>query len=1111
MSGEKKMRGKIFGLFALVFILLNFSYSGFLEDGQKPLDELYRAALKLIGQARYDEALEAMKDIAQKHPTFIPAFRKIVEVSSYQNGLDSARIIFEDLLRENEASPGAHYGLGLCQAEKQDFPGAVEHSKKALALFSGSPFIFQLFINSAERLNQLDSAETHILDISKSEPTNPAALYALAYLRFKERKWDESLATLEKATELKPDEALFYRLKCDIFRDTGRNKEMLALALDKMKTAKNLDPDLEIDFCTRASSAYSTLAQYQESFEYDRKSLDLAREIGSMRSEGIALGNMGVYHALTGNVPEAMKLLQEKLILMKRLNDKAEQVAVLSNIGAIHDWQGNVQKSLESYREALKILEGLDDRKKLGLLMGNMGAAYEKLSEYPKSLDYYHQALKIFQEVDDKGDTAWILGNLGAIAAKLGNDREALDYFEKALALMQEVGDRKYEGWVLGTMGAIYKGQGETEKSFDFLNRALEIAREIGDKRLEVEHLGNIGSNYQEMGDYEKSAEYLKKGLEIAEQLGDKVSITDICILLGILHRDLKDYDQSINDFQKALTIGNELGVLRTVWNSEWGLALSHEKKAEYDQALRHYRNALDTVESIRGKLVSQEQKVGFLGETIDIYEGLIDLLIRLREKDPTGGNVAESFHLAERAKSRAFLELMAEAKVNLASGISQELETEEKNLQVLLTDLQQKLLDPELKGDQKEDLYKELQSAESRYNDFILELRKKTPEYASTAYPEPYTLEMAQSRLLDKDSYLLEFFLGKENVFLWAVSKDKILATQSFPAGHEVFKKILEYQTQIAQHKINLDFRLGKEIYDALLKGALGLIPASSHLIIIPDGLLLRFPFEALVKEVESGAPRYLLEDYVISYAPSASVLGEIKGTQRPAAAGPVDLLAMGNPVFEDKEKATRADVEYLRAGAQLLPLPYAEEEVSSISQIYQQAGGKAESYVKEKAREEVMKSGDCRQFKNLHFATHGFIDDRVPALSGLLLAPSRNPEGEDGFLRLNEVFQLKLDAQLVTLSACETALGKQVRGEGMIGLTRAFFYAGARSVIASLWMVSDQSTALLMQGFYSEYAKGERPSMALRRAKLELLKGDRLTYCHPFFWAPFVLAGEY
>jgi CHAT domain-containing protein/tetratricopeptide (TPR) repeat protein len=1108
---ERKMSAKSFHSYLLAFLLLNCAGAGFLAGGQNPQDAFYRDALKLIGQARYDEALQAMKEIIQKDATYSRAFAKIIEISSYKKDLDSVPLFFEQLLRENKDNPGAYYGLGLWRVKKQDFPQALENAKKAIALFSGSPLFFQLFVDSSERLTLLDEAQTYLLSLSQSEPANYAALYGLAYLRLKQRKWDESMELLEKAVELDPENPIGYRLECEIYEETGKNKERLALALGQLGGAKKMDPDLEIDFTTQISSSYNILGQYKESFAYDQKMLGLAREIGNKKSEGIALGNMGVYYANVGDFPEALKLFYDKLTLMKEVDDKAEQVSTLSNIGALNDWQGNVSKSLESYREALKLLEGQGDKKRLGLVLGNMGAAYEKQSDYPKSLEYYHQALSAFQETGDKGRTAWILGNLGAIASKLGNDREALDYFGKSLALLQEVGDRKYEGWVLGTMGTIYKGQGETEKSFEFLNRALEIAREIGDKKTEVEHLGNIGSGYQEMGEHEKAADYLKKALQIAEELGDKVSISDIHILLGIVNRDLNDIDRSIADSQTALAIGQELGMPRTIWNSEWGLAISYEKKGDYEDALQHFRNAIRTVESVRGKLLTQEQKVGFLGETLDIYEDLIELLFKLREKDRAGEYEAESFHLAERAKSRAFLELLAEANVNLSSGISQELEAEEKNLQAQLTDLQQKLLDPEIKAEEKENLYKELQSAESRYNDFILELREKTPEYASTAYPEPYTLDRAQARIMDKNTYLLELFLGRNNVYLWLISKDRILRTQSFPREDEVFAKIQEYQTQIAQRKINLDFRLAGEIYDVLLKDALAAIPRSSHLIIIPDGVLLRFPFEALVTEKKDPSPRYLLEDFIISYAPSASVLGEIEGRKRGTPFGPIDLLAFGNPLFENREEAAQADVEYLRAGARLQPLPYAEEEVSSICRIYQRSGGRTESYVQEEALEEILKSKNCGQYKNIHFATHGFVDDRVPALSGLLLAPSRKPDGEDGFLRLNEIFPLHLNARLVTLSACETALGKEVRGEGMIGLTRAFFYAGAQSVMASLWMVSDQSTAILMRDFYKEYVKGRRPSLALRLAKLELLKGDNPTYRHPFFWAPFILAGEY
>jgi CHAT domain-containing protein/Tfp pilus assembly protein PilF len=1104
------MKRKIF----INILLISLIFSNFVYANQKnkeiALNEQYLAALKLIGQAKYDEALESLKEIIKRDLTFSKAYRKIVWIYIYKNKLASAKDFFEKLIQENKANPGAYYGLGLYYKEKEEFNQAVENYKKAIELFTESPYFYSAFIDASSRLNQLETAEKYITNIIKNEPINAAVHFGMGFLYFKQKKWDEAIQYLDKAVELNPELYLAFRVKCDVLDSVSKYEEMLELAMDKAKMCENRYPDFQIDFYTRIGKAYGVFGKYQQDLEYNKKALVIAREIGNKRSEGIILGNIGVVYAQRGDFQEALDYFHQKLAVVKELGDKSEEAQILTNIGVISDWKGDTQEALEWYKKALRIIEELDNIQRKAWILGNIGVVYEKLSDYPKALDCHHQALKIFQSLKNREDEAWILGNIAAIASKLGNDQEALENFKLALEIMQEVGDKKYEGWVIGTIGAIYKRLGEPEKSFQYLNKALDIAREIGDKRLEIAHLGNLGSNYQELGEYDKSAGCLNQGLKIAEQIGDKMSATELLIILGILHRDLEDYDKSIDDFNRALKIGNEISAPRIVWNAEWGLALSYEKKEKFYEAVKHYKNAINTIESVRGKLETEEQKVGFLREKIKIFEGLIKLLFKLREKEPAKGHIQESFHVAERAKSRAFLDLIAEAKVAPLTGLSAELESEEKNLQNQLTNLQQQLLNPKIEEEKREKLYLELQEVESKYNDFILELRKKSPKYASLVYPEPYTLDKVQEELLDEKTFLIEFFIGEENSFLWVFSKDKIIWFGTFPNESEFFEKIASYQSQISQRRIKFDFQSGKELFDVLLKDALKEIPVSSHLVIIPDGFLLRFPFEALIKEIKNGNPRYLMEDFVISYAPSASVLGEIYKLQRTGISEPIDLIALGNPVIEEEGKAASAVVEYLRAsGVPLTSLPYAEKEVSSISQIYKDKGKEAESYVKEKALEEVIKSGKIMRFKTLHFATHGLIDDRVPALSGLLLAPSKDPEGDDGFLRLNEIFNLNLNADLVTLSACETALGKEVRGEGMVGLTRAFFYAGARSIVASLWMVSDQSTSKLMEDFYLNLVQGKTRRDALRLAKLKLLQSDEAFYNHPFFWAPFVLMG--
>jgi CHAT domain-containing protein/Tfp pilus assembly protein PilF len=1093
-----------------LFMLVCSGLSSGVSRGQVATVDPYESALKLVGLGQYEGALAALEELVATDPAAARAAQKIVEISRYLRQTERARAIFERLLGEKRTNAAALHGLSVHDAQQGHWPEAFDNARKAVDLCPRCPLMFQAMVNAADQLKRLTEAEALISGLAAKDPANPAAAYGLAYLSSKRRTWDEALERVEKAIGLDPREPLYARLKCDIYDGQGRNKDLLALATDCEKRFAGSDPDLRIDFYTRASSAYSDLGQYSNSFAYNQKALDLAREIGNKRSEGIILGNIGVYHAMTGHLPEAVKFFHDKLAVMEELGERAEQANALSNIGAIYDWQGDVPRSLESYGAALKILEGLDDKRRMAVLTGNMGAAFEKLSDYPKALDSYRRALTVFQELQDKGDTAWMLGNIAAIATKLGDDRQALDDFGKALAIMQEIGNRKYEGWILGTMGTIYKHQGDKAKSYEYLGRALEIAREIGDGKIACDHLANIGSNYLEDGEFEKAGEYLGQALDSAEKLGNKVAIVEAHLMLGILGRDQKDYDRALREYRKALELGTEIAVPRLVWNSEWGLANAYEKEGRLEEALGHYTSAVDTVEKIRGKLVTQEQKVGFLGQTIDIYESLIRVLFKLREKGLAPDGIAESYHLAERAKSRAFLELLAETKIDLAAGLSQDLESAEKSLEVQLTGIQQKLQDPSLKRQDREALYAELGGVESKYQEFIRELRMKSPEYAAAVYPEPLTLPEVQRRVLDKDTYLVEFFFGADDVFQWVASKDRILWSRSLPRAHPVFKKIQDYASQISRRKINLDVRMAKEIYDVLMKDALREVPARARLLVVPDGPLLRLPFEALVKDLTKGAPRYLLEYHTFLYAPSASALAEMTPRRSPGPARPVDLFALGNPAFDTAGKETQPDLEYLRAGAAFQPLPYAEEEVSSIGRLYRSKKKDAEVFVKEDARESLLKSGAGRPFKVLHLATHGFVDDRIPALSGLLLAPGAAPDGEDGFLRLNEIFQLKLGADLVILSACETALGKEVRGEGMIGLTRAFFYAGARSVVASLWMVSDRSTALLMREFHAHLLDGEDAPAALRRAKLGLLKSKDPRFRHPFFWAPFIVIGR-
>jgi CHAT domain-containing protein len=286
-------------------------------------------------------------------------------------------------------------------------------------------------------------------------------------------------------------------------------------------------------------------------------------------------------------------------------------------------------------------------------------------------------------------------------------------------------------------------------------------------------------------------------------------------------------------------------------------------------------------------------------------------------------------------------------------------------------------------------------------------------------------------------------------------------------------------------------------------------------RLTIVPDGILHYLPFEALVAG-GAGQPRFLVEDFTIGYAPSVTVYASLMAQGTPkAAAGRRELLAYGDPALQPAASRAGKPAEigelvrgvYAVRGAKFTALPAARAEVEAISALF--PPGLRRTRLGADASEAALKREDLASYKRLHFATHGVVDEQIPARSGLLLAPG-GPE-EDGVLQLNEIFNLDLDAELVTLSACQTGLGKLVTGEGVVGLTRAFLYAGAARVAVSLWEVDDLATGRLMESFYRRMKAGERPAEALRQAKLEMLRAEPAAWRNPYFWAPFVLVGAY
>jgi CHAT domain-containing protein len=535
--------------------------------------------------------------------------------------------------------------------------------------------------------------------------------------------------------------------------------------------------------------------------------------------------------------------------------------------------------------------------------------------------------------------------------------------------------------------------------------------------------------------------------------------------LLGDLYLRKKDYPRAMENLEKTLVLAEKLNLPALVYlaGSRLGdLYLETQKPAV---AIPHYKKAIDSVESTRSLLESEEFRSSYFEDKRAIYAGLI--LAHLRTK-----NAAEAFNYSERARSRAFLDILG-SKVQLARGGT--LLEHERALQARVSVLQAMMAAREEETSEGPQLRKELTEAQKAYNDFLAEVRKENKEQASLMNVEPLTLKEVQA-LLDPEVTMLEYFVARNAVWLWVVDKRRVRFV-GIPIGRtDLVTKVTGLRETIYQLEEKENFsRHAADLYKLLIEPALPHI-RGKELLIIPHDVLHYLPFQALL----SGQGRYLIQDFPLYYLSSASLMQFTKEKKRASGQGE-KALVMGNPDLGD----------------QAYDLRFAEREAKEILRVYPDSA----VYLRTEATKPKAVELSPR-YEILHFAVHGELNENDPLGSALLLAA----EGKgDGKLKVGEIFSLNLKADAVVLSACETGLGKLSNGDELVGLTRAFIYAGTPSVIATLWKVNDRASYELMREFYTNL-KTMKKSEALRQAQLKTMT----EFPQPFYWAAYGLTGE-
>jgi len=885
---------------------------------------------------------------------------------------------------------------------------------------------------------------------------------------------------------------------------------------------------------------HAEVGEFQKSLEYYEQTLPLFRAVGDKRRESDTLNSIGGAYDVLGNLPKALEYYRQALSLVSHGREPGLaglQGAILSNIGKIYNDLADWQKALEHYYQALSNFRGIGEKRREAITLHNIGSAYFSLGEKEKSLDYYQQALVLRRATGDKAGEASTLTSIGLAHAFAGAASQALESYRQALPLRKAAGDRLGEATTLDYVGMAYASLGEQAKALDYHQQALELRKAVGDVRGEGFTLSNLGFLYTLSGQWEKATEYYNGALSVFRRIGDRQHEA----------------------------------------NALYGLARTERNRGNLAEAREHIEAALSLFEDVRANAGAGQLRASYMASKQDAYQFRIGLLMEMHRLEPTKGHDAVALQTSERARARSLLEMLAEAHADIRQGVDAALLERERNLKQQLNakaERQIRLFGQKGSQDQLAQLNKELSALEEEYQQVQAELRKKSPAYTALTQPQPLSLEEIQQQL-DPNTMLLEYSLGEERSYVWAVTRDS-LKTYELPKREQIEKAArLVYDSltarskskagENAQQKQERIAQTNSQLLDAskelsqMVLGPIGSELGAERLVVVTDGALQYVPFAALpvpakslvvssqLSVAKTSTPsagqvttnngrrttttyRALIQDHEIISLPSASALAIQRQGLRNRKPAPNAVAVIADPVFSAADERLGAQaktgaarqaqgdgaastriIEHLAddSGLVIRRLKFTRQEADRI--LAEAPRAKNLRAIDFKANRATATSGELSKYRYVHFATHGYIDSERSDLSAIVLSlVDAEGKPQDGFLRVLDIYNLNLPAELVVLSACETGLGKEIKGEGLVGLTRGFMYAGARRVVVSLWNVNDKATAELMARFYRGMLRENKtPAAALRTAQMEMSRQRQ--WQSPYYWAAFVLQGEW
>jgi CHAT domain-containing protein len=941
------------------------------------------------------------------------------------------------------------------------------------------------------------------------------------------------------------------------------------------------------DVCLVLSEFHEALKLYKQAAVFSEKS-------GNRMAHGRALSQIGLVYSYMGNNIAAKRHLEEALAILKVAENDPDATArkvygeALSNMAEVIYAEGYLPKALDEFKDARRFLaDGLGGQAKIhlfaGYIAGSLGDADKAVIEVNQSLVGYRaienkdgegfalsalgqfhtfkgnqelaaqlhrQAIDIFRAVGDQLGEAIARNGLGQAYDNMNDDSLAQQNYNEALRLYENVDALDFVAGMTFKLATFHQKRGNNEQSLMYLQRCLTLSRAAKKVRNEANALSEIAMVYASQEHRDQAAKQHRKAQRFYKLIGDRRGLAIELNKYGDFLFTAGERQQALNTYREAASLSEKIGDKSILLTTLYNLARAHRALSDYEAGLDVIKQAIELSEELRANVGSPDVRTSLFSGFRQYYDLYRDILMDLHRMDPGKDYGTQAFFISEESRARSLLDQLNESQANLREGATADLRRREREVNGMIQSLAEYWYDLSLSNRKDStdlvEIGNRMDRLRAESHDIQATLRAQNLKRLAIAPLELKDLGQIQKELQAAGAMLLEYSLGDERSYLWAITPDSVQSFELQP------RKILEaatrevYDLMTTRQKLDGgaygDYRPIIEAADAcypekavqlsqMLLGPVAGQLGTRRLIVVTEGALQYLQFEALpipgMISIESGTPPYLIQTNEVVVLPSMSTLLTMRA-ERSRAALPGKIVAViADPVFQSQdERVKRREFAETTAHAASSPidqqgsddltrdggpsrLVYASEEADAISEAAPW-GTTMVAKGFDASRETAM-SPRLGEYQIVHFATHGFLDSEHPELSGIVLSKvDQNGVRKIGLLTLPDIYSLDLSAELTVLSACQTALGKEIKGEGLVGLSYGFMSAGSKSVVASLWKVDDRATNVLMSDFYQSMLRnGVPPVTALRAAKLKMIKDKR--WSQPYYWAGFVFQGDY